>query len=228
MSTPERVPTSVGVNVTPTVHFSPAPTLGAQVLLATAKSPVAAIVVISKEVARWLVNVTVEDALVVPMVRLAKVTLSRESVAATEPVPLRFKVCGLLDALSTIVSVPTRAPAAVGENVTPILQVAPATRLAPHVLLAMAKSPVGVILVNVNAVFSLFATVTSFAALVLPTVCFANVRVAGETVMSCANRLKLAPITTSAARRRRKTRSEIDADANVRVMATAALIEPRR
>jgi len=49
------------------------------VLLATAKSPVAAIVVISKEVARWLVNVTVEDALVVPMVRLAKVTLSEKA-----------------------------------------------------------------------------------------------------------------------------------------------------
>ena len=102
-------------------------------LLATAKSPVAAIVVMSREVARWLVDVTVEDALVVPMVRLAKVTLSRESVAATEPVPLRFTVCGLSDALSTIVSVPTRAPAAVGENVTPILQVAPATRLTARV-----------------------------------------------------------------------------------------------
>jgi len=101
-------------------------------------------------------------------------------VAATEPVPLRFTVCGLLDALSTIVSVPTRAPAAVGENVTPILQVAPATRLAPHVLLAR-RSLRWRNTRKCKRCFSLLATVTSFAALVLPTVCFANVRVAGET-----------------------------------------------
>ena len=43
VSVPVRVPMAVGANVTPMVHLSPAPTLEPQVLLATAKSPLAEI-----------------------------------------------------------------------------------------------------------------------------------------------------------------------------------------
>src|ERR1035438_599561 len=165
---PERAPTSVGVNVIPAVHFSPAPTLDPQVLLASAKSPFATIVDMLRDVARWLVSVTVEDALVVPMVRLENDRLSGAIVTGAEPVPLRLTVCGLVGALSVNVSVPACAPVAVGEKVTPTLHVAPAATLAPHVLLAMAKSPLVAILVIVRAVFSLLVRVTNFAALILP------------------------------------------------------------
>ena len=123
------MPTTVGVNVTPTVHFSPAPTLEPQVSLATAKSPFATIVDMFREVARWLVSVTIVGALVVPTVRLANVRLAGEIVTGTEPVPLRLTVCGLFEAPSVNVSVPARAPVAVGENVTPTLHAAPVATL---------------------------------------------------------------------------------------------------
>jgi hypothetical protein len=49
---PVRDPTIVGVNVTPTVQVSPGPTLAPQVLLANAKSPVAAGVETVREVVK--------------------------------------------------------------------------------------------------------------------------------------------------------------------------------
>lgn len=57
------------------------------------------------------------------------------------PVPVSATVCGLLGALSVIVRVPARAPAAVGVKVTKIWQVANALIAAPQ-LLVSAKSPV--------------------------------------------------------------------------------------
>jgi hypothetical protein len=156
------------VNVTPIVHFSPAPTLEPQVLLATAKSPFATIVDMVREVARWLVSVTVEGGLVVPTMRLTNVRLTGEIVTGGEPVPVRLTICGLVGALSVNASVPVSAPDAVGENVTPTLHAAPAATLVPQVLLAIAKSPVVAMVVNVRAVFSLLVRVTNLAALVLP------------------------------------------------------------
>jgi hypothetical protein len=67
LSVPERVPANVGVKVTPMVHVSPAPTLGPQVLLATAKSPLAVGVDTTREVLRWFVSVTVLATLMVRM-----------------------------------------------------------------------------------------------------------------------------------------------------------------
>jgi hypothetical protein len=49
------------------------------------------------------------------------------------PVPLNETLCGLPAALSEIESVPTRVPAAVGVNVTAIVQFAPGARTAPQV-----------------------------------------------------------------------------------------------
>jgi hypothetical protein len=50
-------------------------------------------------------------------------------------VPERFTTCGLVSALSVKVSAPVAAPATVGENVTPTVQLLPAATLVPHVLL---------------------------------------------------------------------------------------------
>ena len=67
------------------------------------------------------------------------------------------------------VSVPVTEPAAVGENVTPTAQLAPAATLDPHVLLATANGPLAVMLVKLSATFRRFVTVTVLAELVLPT-----------------------------------------------------------
>ena len=55
------------------------------------------------------------------------------------PVPVRVTTCGLVTAESVNVSVPVTAPVAVGEKVTPTVQLAPAPMLAPQVLLATAN-----------------------------------------------------------------------------------------
>src|ERR1035441_907281 len=52
--------------------------------------------------------------------------------------------------------------------------------------------------------------VTLFAALVTSTMVFVNVRLAGETVMFCAHRGKLAIIRASTVNRMQETRSEIN------------------
>jgi hypothetical protein len=79
----------VGVNVTPTVHFSPGPTLEPQVLLATVKSPLATTEEMSNLVERSLVRVTVWEGLVVPSRRLTNVWLAGATATAAIAVPLR-------------------------------------------------------------------------------------------------------------------------------------------
>jgi hypothetical protein len=76
-------------------------------------------------------------ALVVPTVCEAKVRLVGLSAAdgpTAVPVPVRLAVCGLPAALSVTVIVPVRVPAAVGVNVTLIVQFALAAREVPQVL----------------------------------------------------------------------------------------------
>jgi len=92
-----------------------------------------------------------------------------ESVTAELPVPLRLTFCGLFEAVSVKVSVPVAAPVAAGVNVTPAAQLAPAARLVPHVLLAIAKGPLIPRLEMVRAVLWRLVSVMVTAALVLPT-----------------------------------------------------------
>jgi hypothetical protein len=65
-------------------------------------------------------------------------------VMAGVPLPVSATDCGFIDALSAMVSVPVRAPVADGVNTTAMLQVFPAARLEPQVLVSE-KSPVTVI-----------------------------------------------------------------------------------
>ena len=53
---------------------------------------------------------------------------------------------------SVNVNAPVAAPTAVGEKVTPTVQVFPAKTLVPHVLLATANGPLGTMLVMLSAV----------------------------------------------------------------------------
>ena len=56
------------------------------------------------------------------------------------PFPDKLSVCGLFDALSTMVTAAVRLAATVGLKLTVILQLAPAARLAPQ-LSVLVKSP---------------------------------------------------------------------------------------
>jgi hypothetical protein len=129
-----------------------------------------------------LVRVTLFAELVLPTEVVLKLRLVLESVTGAVPVPLRLTVCGLLIALSVKLSMPVAAPIAGGEKVTPTVQVPPAARLAPQVLLAMANGPVAAMPVNVSAVLSRLVTVTVFAALVLPAASDPKLRLEEESV----------------------------------------------
>ena len=105
-----------------------------------------------------------------------------DKVTGRLPVPVRLTVCGLFSAVSAIVRTPVVEPSAVGVNVTPIVQFAPAAMLVPQVLLATANGPVAVILVKLSATFKRFVTLRFFTALVSPTAIFPKLKLVGERV----------------------------------------------
>jgi hypothetical protein len=105
-----------------------------------------------------------------------------EEIATASPTPVKATVCGEPLALSVIVSVPVRAPTAVGVKVTETMQLAPAATLAPQVLVC-AKSPEAAIEVTANAPVPGLDRVSVWAALVVPTVADAKVRADGESIM---------------------------------------------
>jgi hypothetical protein len=71
-----------------------------------------------------------------PTSRLLKTRLPGERVIAGAliPIPVRETICGLPTALSEIMMAPGRVPVAVGVNVTKMLQLDCAARLAPQLL----------------------------------------------------------------------------------------------
>jgi hypothetical protein len=99
------------------------------------------------------------------------------------PVPLRVTVWGLPEALSVIVNVPVRVPAAVGVNATLIRQLLLAASEVVQFFDGRAKSvlldPVTAMLLMARAVVPAFVSVTVCTALVVPTGCAANVSVVG-------------------------------------------------
>ena len=107
--------------------------------------------------------------LVVPTATAPKFRALEEIVTAALPVPLRFTFWGLFEALSANVSVPLAAPAAVGVNVTPTLQLAPPATGVPQVLPEIANGPLIPTLAIVRDVVWRLVSVTVTAALVLPT-----------------------------------------------------------
>ena len=153
VSVPLAAPVAVGVNVTPTAQLAPAARLVPQVLLEIAKGPLIPTLEMVRAVLWRLVSVTVTAALVLPTATVPKFNELADRVTGELellPVPLRLTVCGLFPALSVKVSVPVAAPVAVGVNVTPTLQVAPAATLVPQVLLAIPKGPLTTMPENVS------------------------------------------------------------------------------
>jgi hypothetical protein len=161
VSVPVRLPAVVGVKVTEMVQFAPAATELPQVCV-SAKSPDAAIEVIESAAVPGLVRIVVCAALVVPVVCDVKVRADGESIipgVGAIPVPFNTTIWGELGALSVMVTVPVRLPAAVGVNVTEMVQFAPAATLVPQVWVC-AKSPDIAIEVTVKAVVPEFVSVT--------------------------------------------------------------------
>ncbi len=138
------VPVALGVNVTLMVQLAPtAKDRGSvpQVFVCAkfdAFEPLSAMLFTVSEAVPELVRVTLRAALVVPVTWLASVTLVGESVAAdplvvVPPVPVRVTVWVVGLALSVMVSVAVWMPVALGLNVTLIVQLDPAARLAGSV-----------------------------------------------------------------------------------------------
>ena len=75
----------------------------------------------------------------------------------------------LVKALSVNISASETEPVAVGENVTPTVQFAPAAILPPQVLLTTVNGAFVVMLAKLSATLRRFVTVTVFVELVVPT-----------------------------------------------------------
>jgi hypothetical protein len=95
------------------------------------------------------------------------------------PFPARFTVCGLLLAPSVTLSVPLRAPVAVGANLTLKVQLLDAARVEPHVLVCV-KSPATATALIDTPIVELFVSVTVCAALTLPTTVSLKFNLPGE------------------------------------------------
>jgi hypothetical protein len=94
-------------------------------------------------------------------------------------------VCGLPDALSAMLTIAVREPVAVGENVALIWQLVPAPSDFPTQLSDSLKSPafapVTLTAFIVSAELPEFVTVIVCEALLVPTLCEPNAKLAGET-----------------------------------------------
>ena len=85
-------------------------------------------------------------------------------------------------ALSLNVNVPAAEPTAVGEKVTPTVQLAPAATLVPQVLLATANGALAAMPTLLSVIACLLVNVTVLAALVLPATVVLKLRLVTESV----------------------------------------------
>ena len=108
-----------------------------------------------------------------------KVVAERPRTGAV-PVPVNETVCGLPVPLLVRVSVPVRAPAAVGVKITEIVHVALIAMLAVQPVFVWAKSPLTAIFEIVSAAVPVFVTVTVWAELDAPTAILPRFRVVTE------------------------------------------------
>lgn len=132
-----RVPVAVGLKVTLTWQEPPATTL-VQVLVCEKSvlfAPVILTLVTVNGALPEFVSVMTVTVLEDPTIVFANVTLEGERLTlGATPVPVRGTVCGLLLALSVMVSVPATVPAAAGVKVTLIVQLPPLATEVPQLL----------------------------------------------------------------------------------------------
>ncbi len=187
-----RLPIPVGLKVTETRQVPATATVPEQ-LFVVAKSvafvPLITTLAIVSGPLPELLSVNVWALLVLPTFWSVKVSPVgvRDAVGEPVPVPLSETVCVApvtLPALSVMVSVPLRAPEAAGVKPTVMVQVEPATSVAPQLLVSekspeLALPPI-VMLAIVNGPVPELVMVTLCAAAATPTAVLGNVRVVGE------------------------------------------------
>lgn len=101
----------------------------------------------------------------------------------SSPVPVRAAVCGLSAILSEMLRLPVRVPPAVGLNVTKIVQLAPAFKVVPQVLV-WEKSPPAEILEMVSDALPVLVSETVCAVLLTPTTSAGNVSEDGAKLIA--------------------------------------------
>lgn len=122
-----RVPDPMGLNVTVMAHVIPPPSEVGQVLVcekSAAFGPVIVMLLIVTAVVPVFLTVIFCGLLAAPTSCVVNVRLLgvRVTPPALVPLPVRLTVCGLLLALSAMLTVPVRVPVVVGMNVTLIVQ----------------------------------------------------------------------------------------------------------
>ena len=90
VNVPPTAPKAIGVNETPTVQVAPALMLAPQVLEATAKGPLAAMLEKLRGIFSWFVNVTDVIALVLPTATVERFKVLAETVTGVMPVPVKL------------------------------------------------------------------------------------------------------------------------------------------
>lgn len=172
---PVRVPAAAGEKVTVIVQFAARSKVLPHVV-DLAKSPLMLMPLMLRISPPALVSVNVRALLAPMLVLLKKLPKPDGGVAPIEPVrdatapcpdPLRLIVCGLPGALLVMVSVPVRAPVAVGLKLTFSAQ-NPATPKPLPQLFVTEKSPVVTMLLMANAAVPVLVKLTLCAVLVLP------------------------------------------------------------
>jgi len=163
-----------------------APATSALQLLAFVAEKGAAVVALTATVEAPVLDTITVAAAVVPTLcfpndRLVGETLI-DVVVDEAPVPDRGIACGLLEALSLMVTAPVRVPVAVGVKFTLIKQLAPAATEPPQVPVPeKAKSPlIRKLLLKVRDEVPVLVSVTDCVALVVPTLVLGKVSEAGE------------------------------------------------
>src|ERR1700722_914704 len=138
LKVPVRAPVAVGVNVMLTMQLA-AGASGLTQVLVWAKSPVMATAPTFSGVPVVLVSVNFSGELVVPTFCVAKVSDVSDRLTPVA-VPFNVSVCGLAGSLLRMFTPPSTVPEVLGEKVTATVQLLPAARLVPQVLV-WANSP---------------------------------------------------------------------------------------
>jgi hypothetical protein len=186
-----RLLRTVGLKVTEMVQLAPPDRLVPHVfvwLKSPALTPVMVIPFTARTVLPAFLIVTVLGELVVPIFCLAKLSEVVESDTAV-PVPVRLTVCGLPAAVSVTVRVAVLVNAAVGVNLTLMVQLEPAASVAPHVVVRVKSvlfAPVMVMPVMDSVAVPVSRKVTVCAELVVPMSRVLNESDAGERLTAGA------------------------------------------
>jgi len=189
------VPVVAGLNSTDTAQVAPTASVVvhvfAEIRYELALVPVSVSDVSVNTAVPEFLTVTTCAAVVVPTTVDANVKLVGDNVTAgAVPVPVIATVCGEPVALSATASEAVSVPVAAGLNSTDTAHVAPTASVVVQVFAEiryeLASVPVSVSEVSVNAAVPEFFTVTTCAAVVVPTTVEANVKLVGDSVTAGA------------------------------------------